>query len=64
MELNPGETIKTYINIRNFDEPGFIMMATADGIVKRRRLKSFPVQGVTVLRQLPSTPAMHCSMPV
>jgi DNA gyrase subunit A len=41
MELNPGETIKTYINIRNFDEPGFIMMATADGIVKKTALEEF-----------------------
>ncbi|TCD48284.1 DNA gyrase subunit A [Chlorobium sp. N1] len=41
MELPPAEKIKTYINIRNFDDPGYIIMATADGIVKKTALEEF-----------------------
>ncbi len=41
MELQPGEKIKAYINVRNFDEPGFIIMATADGTVKKTALEEF-----------------------
>ncbi|NTW56124.1 MAG: DNA gyrase subunit A [Chlorobiaceae bacterium] len=41
MELLPGEKIKAYINVRNFDEPGFIVMATADGTVKKTALEEF-----------------------
>ncbi|TLU88458.1 MAG: DNA gyrase subunit A [Chlorobium sp.] len=41
MELQPGEKIKAYINVRNFDEPGFIVMATADGTVKKTSLEEF-----------------------
>lgn len=41
MELQPGEKIKAYINIRNFDESGYIIMATANGIVKKTTLEEF-----------------------
>ncbi|NTV02588.1 MAG: DNA gyrase subunit A [Chlorobiaceae bacterium] len=41
MELPPGEKIKTYINIRNFDDPHFIIMATAKGIVKKTSLEEY-----------------------
>jgi DNA gyrase subunit A len=41
MELQPGEKIRAYINVRNFDEPGFIVMATADGTVKKTSLEEF-----------------------
>jgi DNA gyrase subunit A len=41
MELLPGEKIRAYINVRNFDEPGFIIMATADGTVKKTSLEEF-----------------------
>jgi DNA gyrase subunit A len=41
MELPPGEKIRTYINIRNFEEPGFIVMATTHGIVKKTALEEF-----------------------
>ncbi|NTU67928.1 MAG: DNA gyrase subunit A [Chlorobiaceae bacterium] len=41
MELPPGEKIKTYINIRNFDDPHYIIMATANGIVKKTDLKLY-----------------------
>ena len=41
MELPPGEKIKTYINIRNFDDPHFIIMATANGIVKKTSLEEY-----------------------
>ncbi len=41
MELPPGEKIRTYINIRNFDDPHFIIMATANGIVKKTDLQQY-----------------------
>jgi DNA gyrase subunit A len=41
MELPPGEKIKTYINIRNFDDPHYIIMATARGIVKKTNLEEY-----------------------
>ncbi|MGC8773961.1 MAG: DNA gyrase subunit A [Chlorobaculum sp.] len=41
MELPPGEKIRTYINIRNFDDPHFIIMATANGIVKKTDLAQY-----------------------
>ena len=41
MELQPGESIKAYINIRNFDDPLFIIMATARGIVKKTSLEEY-----------------------
>ncbi|NTW52438.1 MAG: DNA gyrase subunit A [Chlorobiaceae bacterium] len=41
MELQPGESIKAYINIRNFDDPLFIIMATARGIVKKTTLEEY-----------------------
>ncbi|NTV67904.1 MAG: DNA gyrase subunit A [Chlorobaculum sp.] len=41
MELPSGEKIRTYINIRNFDDPHFIIMATAKGIVKKTDLTQY-----------------------
>jgi DNA gyrase subunit A len=41
MELQPGEKIRTYINIRNFDDPHYIIMATAKGIVKKTDLDQY-----------------------
>ncbi|ABL66647.1 DNA gyrase subunit A [Chlorobium phaeobacteroides] len=41
MELQPAEKIRAYINIRNFDEPGFIVMATGNGTVKKTGLDEF-----------------------
>ncbi|AAM71389.1 MAG TPA: DNA gyrase subunit A [Chlorobaculum sp.] len=41
MELPPGEKIRTYINVRNFDDPHFIIMATAKGIVKKTSLEEY-----------------------
>lgn len=41
MELRPDEKIKAYINVRNFDDPGYIVMATANGIVKKTALDDF-----------------------
>jgi DNA gyrase subunit A len=41
MELQPSETIRAYINIKNFEEPVFIIMATARGIVKKTGIEEF-----------------------
>ena len=41
MELPAGEKIRTYINIRNFDDPHYIIMATSRGIVKKTDLKQY-----------------------
>ena len=41
MELQPGEKIRAYINVKNFDDPLFIVMATAKGIIKKTELEAF-----------------------
>ncbi|MBO8092268.1 MAG: DNA gyrase subunit A [Prosthecochloris sp.] len=41
MELQPGETIRAYINVRNFDDPLFIVMATSRGLIKKTELEAF-----------------------
>ena len=41
MELQPGETIRAYINLKNFDDPLFIVMATARGMVKKTDIEAF-----------------------
>ncbi|ANT63914.1 MULTISPECIES: DNA gyrase subunit A [Prosthecochloris] len=41
MELQPDEHIRAYINVRNFDDPLFIVMATAGGLVKKTELEAF-----------------------
>ena len=41
MELQPGEKIRAYINVKNFDDPLFIVMATAKGIIKKTDIEAF-----------------------
>ncbi len=41
MELQPGEKIRAYINIKGFDDPLFIVMATANGQVKKTEIEAF-----------------------
>ncbi|MBF0585912.1 DNA gyrase subunit A [Prosthecochloris sp. N3] len=41
MELQPGETIRAYINVRNFDDPLFIVMATSRGLIKKTEIEAF-----------------------
>ncbi len=41
MELQSGEKIRAYINIKGFDEPLFIVMATARGQVKKTSIEAF-----------------------
>jgi len=41
MELQPGEKIRAYINIKGFDDPLFIVMATANGLVKKTEIEAF-----------------------
>jgi len=41
MELQPGEKIKAYINVKTFDDPLFIIMATAKGIIKKTEIEAF-----------------------
>ncbi len=41
MELQPGEKIRAYINVKNFDEPLFIVMATARGLIKKTEIEAF-----------------------
>ena len=41
MELQPGEKIRAYINVKNFDDPLFIVMATARGIIKKTDIEAF-----------------------
>ena len=41
MELQPGENIKAYINVKNFEDPLFIVMATSQGIIKKTEIEAF-----------------------
>lgn len=41
MELQPDEKIRAYINVKNFDDPLFIVMATARGIIKKTDIEAF-----------------------
>lgn len=41
MELQPGEKIRAYINVKNFDDPLFIVMATSRGIIKKTEIEAF-----------------------
>ncbi|MBL6956185.1 MAG: DNA gyrase subunit A [Chlorobium phaeobacteroides] len=41
MELQPGEKIKAYINVKTFDDPLFIIMATAKGSIKKTEIEAF-----------------------
>ncbi len=41
MELQPDENIRAYINVKNFDDPLFIVMATARGIIKKTDIEAF-----------------------
>ena len=41
MELQPGEKIRAYINVKTFDDPLYIVMATARGIIKKTEIEAF-----------------------
>lgn len=41
MELQPGEMIRAYINVKNFDDSLFIVMATSRGIIKKTEIEAF-----------------------
>ena len=41
MELLPDEKIRAYINVKNFDDPLFIVMATARGVIKKTEIEAF-----------------------
>ena len=41
LQLDAGETIRTVIPIDTFDKPGFLMMATNKGIVKKTELADY-----------------------
>jgi DNA gyrase subunit A len=41
LQLNPGESLKAFISVREFDDDHFIVMASRQGIVKKTRLSQF-----------------------
>jgi DNA gyrase subunit A len=41
LELGPGECIKGFVPVREFDDDHFIVMATKRGVVKKTRLSAF-----------------------
>jgi len=45
--VEQGEKVQTYISVRDFEEPHFITMATARGLVKKTELKAYsrPMKG-------------------
>jgi len=41
VDIDKGENIKTFIAIKNFEQDGFIIIATKGGVVKKTELRSF-----------------------
>jgi DNA gyrase subunit A len=41
LELNPGESIRAFVAVREFDEDHFVVMATGRGVLKKTRLSAF-----------------------
>lgn len=41
LQLNPGESIRAFVPVREFDEDHFVVMATKRGVVKKTRLSAF-----------------------
>ncbi len=41
LQLNPGEQMKAFVSVREFDEEHFIVMASRRGIIKKTRLSAF-----------------------
>ncbi len=41
IEIEKGEKIQTFITIKNFDQDGYIAMATEQGIIKKTELRAF-----------------------
>jgi len=41
IEMRENEKVAAFITVKNFDEPGFIIMATRQGIIKKTDLESY-----------------------
>jgi DNA gyrase subunit A len=41
LQLNPGESVRAFVPVREFDEDHFVVMATKRGVVKKTRLSAF-----------------------
>jgi DNA gyrase subunit A len=41
LALNPGESIRTFVSVREFDDERYIVMATRKGIIKKTALSAF-----------------------
>ena len=41
LQLNPGESIRTFVSVREFDDERFIVMATRKGVIKKTALSAF-----------------------
>jgi len=41
LEMRENEKVAAFITVKNFDEPGFIIMATRKGIIKKTELDSY-----------------------
>jgi DNA gyrase subunit A len=41
IDIEKGENIRTFVTVKNFDEPGYIIVATESGIVKKTELAAF-----------------------
>jgi DNA gyrase subunit A len=41
LELNPGEGIRAFVAVREFDDAHFVVMATKRGVIKKTRLSAF-----------------------
>lgn len=41
IDIDAGEKIRAFISAKEFNRPGYVLMATANGIIKKTNLKSF-----------------------
>jgi DNA gyrase subunit A len=41
LQLAPGESISAFVRVKDFDKPGFIFMATKQGVVKKTELSAY-----------------------
>jgi DNA gyrase subunit A len=41
LQLNPGEGIRAFVAVREFDDDHFVVMATKRGVIKKTRLSAF-----------------------
>jgi len=65
LNLNSGETVKAILPIKGFDESGFVVMATKNGIIKKSELsvyKNIRVAGIIALNIKPGDELLNVQL--